>query len=236
MIGSFLNVCIYRIPRKEDIVFTPSHCMNCGSRVKWYDLVPVISFIILGGKCRKCRIKLSKQYPLIELLNGAAYTGIFYMLGFTWDAVMVSVLFSVLLVIAMIDFRHKIIPNAIVLFMFIVSIPYVVLVSKTYIDSIIGFFAVSGLFFIIMMITGSMGGGDVKLMAVSGFLLGWQKILVALMIGSIVGSIVGISLIVFNITKWKQRVPFGPYLCIGIFIAALFGNELIQWYLNIVFN
>lgn len=237
LIGSFLNVCIYRIPRKEDIVYTPSHCMNCGSRVKWYDLVPVLSYMILGGKCRNCKVKLSKQYPLIELSNGAAYLGIFYFLGFNYEAIMVSVLFSTLLVISMIDLKYQIIPDPISIFLMVVGIVYVGFFSKTYLDSLIGFFAVSGILFIAGIITGgNMGGGDIKLMAVCGFLLGWQNIIVALFVGSVIGSIVGLTLIVLKVNKKKQLIPFGPYLSAGIMIAALFGNQMIQWYLQLVFS
>ncbi len=236
IIGSFLNVCIYRIPLKQDIVYTSSHCMNCGTKVKWYDLIPVVSYLVLAGKCRTCKTKLSKQYPLIELLNGAAYLGIFHYLGLSYEAGMMCVLFSVLLVITLIDIRYKIIPNSILIFLMIVGIVYVVLVDQKFISSIIGFFAVSLILFLIAVISnGQMGGGDIKLMAVCGFIIGWQKILVALLIGSVFGSIIGITLILLKINKKKQQIPFGPYLSTGVFVAALFGTELIQWYLNLVF-
>ncbi len=236
IIGSFLNVCIYRIPLKQDIVYTSSHCMNCGTKVKWYDLIPVVSYLVLAGKCRTCKTKLSKQYPLIELLNGAAYLGIFHYLGLSYEAGMMCVLFSVLLVITLIDIRYKIIPNSILIFLMIIGIVYVVLVDQKFISSIIGFFAVSLILLIIAVISnGQMGGGDIKLMAVCGFIIGWQKILVALLIGSVFGSIIGVILIILKINKKKQQIPFGPYLSAGVFVAALFGTELIQWYLNLVF-
>ncbi len=234
VIGSFLNVCIYRIPRNEEIVYTPSHCMTCGRSVKWYDLFPVVSYLILGGKCRHCKTKLSKQYPIIELSNGAAYLGIFYYLGLTWEALAMSVLFSVLLVLSMIDISHQIIPNKILIFLFMLSLPYVLLISRTYVESIIGFFSASGLLYIIALLAkGQMGGGDIKLMAVCGFVLGWQNILLALMLGSIVGAVVGIFLLISGVVKKKQLIPFGPYLSIGIMIAALFGKEIISWYLDL---
>jgi leader peptidase (prepilin peptidase)/N-methyltransferase len=236
LVGSFLNVCIYRIPRKEDIVYTPSHCMSCGQQVKWYDLVPVFSWLALGGKCRYCKTKLSKQYPIIELSNGAAYMGVFFFLGFSPEAAVVCVLFSALLVASMIDLRWKIIPNGIVIFILIIGIIYLVVFSYTYIESVIGFLAVSVPLLLVNLITkGQMGMGDVKLMAVCGLVIGWQHILLALMIGSIIGSIIGISLIALKITSRKQQIPFGPYLSIGIMIAALFGNSLIQMYLNFIF-
>ena len=120
-IGSFLNVCIYRIPRKEDIVVTPSHCMGCGKRIQWFDLVPIFSFLVLRGKCRHCKTQLSFQYPFIELVNGIAYVLLGYILGLTPYGVMMCIAFSTLIVVAMIDIRHMIIPNSILLFFFIIA-------------------------------------------------------------------------------------------------------------------
>jgi len=233
LIGSFLNVCIFRIPLKQEIVYTPSHCMTCGYKLKWYDNIPIISYLQIGGKCRQCRSKLSIQYPLIELSNGAAYLGLYWRYGLTWQLGMMCILFSTLLVISMIDINHQIIPNSILTFLMIVSTVYVVFLSKTYISSIVGFFAVSGLLLLISIISkGKMGGGDIKLMAVCGFLLGWQNILVSLVLGSILGSAVGITLIVFKFIKKNQLIPFGPYLSVGIMLAAVYGNDLVDWYLG----
>jgi len=234
LIGSFLNVCIYRIPRKEDIVYTPSHCMSCGNKIKWYDLVPIFSWLALGGKCRYCKAKLSKQYPIIEMTNGVAYMGIFYILGFNSEAFLISILFSALLVASMIDFKWKIIPNGIVIFLLVAGIIYMMVFSKTFSDSLIGFLAVSVPLFLVNIITkGQMGMGDVKLMAVSGLIIGWQHILLALMIGSIIGSIIGLSLIVLKVTSRKEQIPFGPYLSIGIMVSALWGENIINTYLNL---
>ncbi len=231
VIGSFLNVCIYRIPRNEEIVYTPSHCMTCGKPVKWYDLFPVVSWLALGGKCRHCKTKLSKQYPIIELFNGAAYLGIFYYLGLSWQALAISFLFSTLLVITMIDLSHQIIPNKILIFLFLISLPYVIFISKSYVESIIGFFAASSFLYLVAVLSkGQMGGGDIKLMAVGGFIIGWKNILLSLMLGSIIGAIVGITLISTGVVKKKQLIPFGPYLASGIMIAAVFGDQLIHWY------
>lgn len=207
--------------------------MTCGNKVKWFDLIPVFSYISLRGKCRHCGTKLSVQYPVIESLNGLVYLGVFLYLGFSWEAVMISVLFSFMLIIGMIDYSHQIIPDKILVVLMVLSLIYVLVYSKTYVDSIIGFFAVSTLFYIIAVFS-KMGGGDIKLMAVGGFLLGWKLILVALMIGSIIGSVIGLTLIGLKVIDRKQVVPYGPFLCSGIFIASLFGEELIVWYLNLV--
>lgn len=234
-IGSFLNVCIYRIPRKEDIVFTPSHCFNCGSKIKWYDLIPVISYIILKGKCRHCKENISIQYPIIELSNGAAYMGIYCIYGLSVEMVLYSALYSALLVISLIDYKHYIIPNGLVVFIGFLGIINLVFDYNNWMTYLIGFFAVSIFLFIIAVVTGGkMGGGDIKLMAVAGFLLGWQKIILALMIGSIVGAIIGLVLIRMKVIKREQQVPFGPFLAFGIMLAAILGSNIIQLYLGTI--
>ncbi len=236
VIGSFLNVLIYRIPRKEEFVKTRSHCMKCGYQLRWYDLLPLLSYIQLGGKCRSCKTKISMQYPLIELLNGAAYLGIYLLLGISWWTVVSCVVFSILLVIFMIDLRHMIIPNGLIIALLVISVLWTIY-DGHYLNHIIGFFSVSLLLLLIAVITkGGMGMGDVKLMAVAGLLLGWQQILLALMIGASIGSIIGIGLIGFKVIDRKKPIPFGPFLTIGIMSAMLFGEPIISWYLTTVLN
>ncbi len=234
-IGSFLNVCIYRIPKKEDIVFERSHCMSCGNVLKWYELIPLFSFLVQGGKCRNCKTKLSVQYPLIELLNGLIYVWIFMAKGFQPESILFCICASVLIVISVIDWRTYEIPFGCNIVIGILGIVRVILDLAHWYDYVIGFFAVSGLFLIIYWITKGrgIGGGDIKLMAAAGLLLGWQNILLALMIGSIAGSVIHLTLMK---VQGKDRVlAFGPYLAFGIFISMLYGNNLITWYLG-MFN
>lgn len=234
-IGSFLNVCIYRIPKKEDIVFERSHCMSCGNVLKWYELIPLFSFLVQGGKCRNCKTKLSVQYPLIELLNGLIYVWIFMAKGFQPESILFCICASVLIVISVIDWRTYEIPFGCNIIIGILGIVRVFLNLAHWYDYVIGFFAVSGLFLIIYWITKGrgIGGGDIKLMAAAGLLLGWQNILLALMIGSIAGSVIHLTLMK---VQGKDRVlAFGPYLAFGIFTAMLYGNEIITWYLS-MFN
>ena len=234
-IGSFLNVCIYRIPEKEDIVLERSHCMSCGNVLKWYELIPLFSFIVQGGKCRNCKAKLSVQYPLIELINGLIYVWIFMVNGVNLESILFCLCASVLIVISMIDWRTYEIPFGCNVIIGILGIVRVILNLAHWYDYVIGFFAVSGLFLIIYWITRGrgIGGGDIKLMAAAGLLLGWKNILLALMIGSIAGSVIHLTLMKI---KGKDRVlAFGPYLAFGIFVAMLYGNEIITWYLG-MFN
>lgn len=231
-IGSFLNVCIYRIPKKEDIVFERSHCMSCGNVLKWYELIPLFSFIVQGGKCRNCKTKLSVQYPLIELLNGLIYVWIFIVKGFCPESILFCICASVLIVISVIDWRTFEIPFGCNIVIGILGIVRVILDLAHWYNYVIGFFTVSGLFLIIYWITKGrgIGGGDIKLMAAAGLLLGWQNILLSLMIGSIAGSVIHLALMKI---QGKDRVlAFGPYLAFGIFISMLYGNDIITWYLG----
>lgn len=237
LIGSFLNVCIYRIPRHEEIVYTPSHCMKCNTAIKWYDLIPVLSFLILKGRCRNCKTQLSYQYPLIELLNGAAYMGIFLLKGLTVETPFYCIVFSTLLVVTMIDYQYQIIPNGIVVFLLVVGFIHMFVMFFVHQTSpiyyFIGFFAVSVVLLLIAIVSGGkMGGGDIKLMAVCGFLIGWDRIILALMVGSIIGSLIGIAWIVTGFKKRNEPIPFGPFLASGIVVAMLFGELIINWYLS----
>jgi leader peptidase (prepilin peptidase)/N-methyltransferase len=234
LIGSFLNVCIYRIPKNQTVVTTPSHCPKCNYRIKWYDLIPVFGYLFLGGKCRFCKEKVSIQYPSVELLNGSIYVWLYFIYSLSVQFFGMAFLASTLIVISFIDFKYSIIPNRIILVLLIGGIIYNILDKElTYVDSIAGFFAASFPLLVIAVLSkGGMGGGDVKLMAVAGIFLGWQLILLALFLASMIGSVVGIALIVLKIKKRKDLIPFGPFLAAGIFIVMLYGHEIIKWYLG----
>lgn len=231
-IGSFLNVCIYRIPKKEDIVSKRSHCMSCGNVLKWYELIPLFSFLAQGGKCRNCKTKLSVQYPLIELLNGLLYVWMFSVHGFTATSILFCICTSVLIVISVIDWRTYEIPFGCNVLIGILGIVRVILDLAHWYDYVIGFFIVSGLFYIIVLVSKgtAMGGGDVRLMAVAGLLLGWKAIFLSLMIGSVAGSVIHLTLM--KVQGRDRVLAFGPYLALGIFVSMLYGEQIIAWYLN----
>lgn len=231
-IGSFLNVCIYRIPKKEDIVSKRSHCMSCGNVLKWYELIPLFSFLAQGGKCRNCKTKLSVQYPLIELLNGLLYVWMFSVRGFTATSILFCICTSVLIVISVIDWRTYEIPFGCNVLIGILGIVRVILDLAHWYDYVIGFFIVSGLFYIIVLVSKgtAMGGGDVRLMAVAGLLLGWKAIFLSLMIGSVAGSVIHLTLM--KVQGRDRVLAFGPYLALGIFVSMLYGEQIIAWYLN----
>ena len=231
-IGSFLNVCIYRIPKDENITTTRSHCMACGNVIKWYDLVPVFSYIILGGKCRHCKTKLSAQYPVIELLNGLLYCLIFAIKGLTVESALICFLSSALIVIAVIDWRTYEIPFGLNVFIACIGVINAIFDYRNLVSYLIGAVCVSGFLLILYYLTKGrgIGGGDIKLMAAAGLFLGWKNIILALVIGCILGSI--IHLIRMKVSKAEHVLAFGPYLAAGIFISSLWGNELISFYLS----
>lgn len=234
VIGSFLNVCIYRIPKKENIVTTRSHCMHCGYELKWYDLIPLLSWVLLRGKCRKCGTKVSIQYPLIELLNGILYLFVFIKFGVCIDTVLYCFFVSALLVLSVIDFRTYEIPLGINIWIGLLGLIHVGIHRLDWINYVVGFFSVSLFLYLLYIVTKGrgIGGGDVKLMAVSGLLLGWQNNILAFLLGCMIGSV--IHLLRMKITKADHVLAMGPYLATGLVVSMFFGTQLITWYINLL--
>ena len=232
VIGSFLNVVIYRVPKKENIVSTRSHCMNCGYQLKWYDLIPLFSWIFLGGKCRNCGERISVQYPMIEAANGILYLIVFWKCGMSVDSLLYCLLFSALLALSVIDFRTYEIPLGINIFILALGLIRVATDFSHVMDYGIGFLCVSVFLLLVYLLTKGrgIGGGDVKLMAVCGLLLGWKQILLAFLLGCIIGSVC--HLLRMRFAGAERMLAMGPYLSIGVAIAALWGNTLIDWYLH----
>ncbi len=234
VIGSFLNVVIIRVPRKESIVKVRSHCENCGYQLKWFDLIPIFSYLVLGGKCRKCKTKISAQHLVLEVLNGILYVFTFFMAGFSLKTVLLCLLFSVLLALSLIDFKTYEIPVGFQYVIFALAICQTILDRANWLEHVIGFFAVSVVLYLIYIISkgAAIGGGDVKLMAVCGLFVGWKLIIFAFLLGCIVGSVVHI--IRMKLSGESHVLAMGPYLSIGVFVAALWGNQILTWYLGIL--
>ena len=233
IIGSFLNVCIYRIPKKENIVTTRSHCMSCGYQLRWYDLIPLFSWLALGGRCRKCKAKISVQYPLIEALNGVLYLIVFLRYGVSIETLLYCLMASALLALSVIDFRTFEIPLGFNVFIAVLGLVRVLTDLTNWREYAVGFFAVSTVLYIIYVLTKGrgIGGGDIKLMAASGLLLGWKCNILAFLLGCIIGSV--IHLLRMRFTKAERVLAMGPYLSIGIYISALWGTRLIDWYVSL---
>ena len=238
-VGSFCNVLIYRIPKGEEFVKTPSHCMSCGHTLKWYENIPLLSWFLQGGKCRSCKVKLSAQYPIVEALNGLMWlaTGLIVRSGLLaqsdWLTVaLYCVLFSMLLVLTVIDWRTFTIPNGINLVIFLLGVIRLVTDLDHWLTYLIGMLAVALVFLLMNIATGGrgLGMGDVKLVAAAGLLLGWQKMLLAVLVGSLSGAII-------HMIRMRggegRKLAFGPYLAAGIWLAALVGEPLINAYLGL---
>ena len=232
VIGSFVNVVIYRVPDRQDIVKTRSHCMNCGYQLRWFDLIPLFSWIILGGKCRKCHAPISVQYPAIELLNGFFYVMFTIVYGFRLETLLLCLLSSALTAIAVIDFRTYEIPYGINLFIGVLGVIRFITDLRHWDTYLIGLCSVSLFLGLLFLISGgrAIGGGDVKLMAVTGLLLGWKLNLLAFFLGCIYGAV--IHLIRMKLTHTGHMLALGPYLAMGIMTSALFGQQILTWYFS----
>jgi len=234
VIGSFLNVVIYRAPKKENMVTTRSHCMSCGYQLAWYDLIPLFSWLALGGKCRKCKAKISVQYPLIEGLNGVLYLVVFARYGVSIDSLLYCLLFSALLALSVIDFRTYEIPVGFNIFILALGLVRVLTDIRNWSTYVIGLAAVSIVLYVLYIVSkgAAIGGGDVKLMAATGLLLGWKANVFAFLLGCILGSV--IHVIRMKVSKEGHVLAMGPYLSMGVAIAALWGNDFMNWYLKMV--
>ncbi len=232
LIGSFSNVCIYRLPKRESVVFPASHCTACNSPVRVYDNIPVVSYLVLGGKCRDCGVKISPVYPTVELVIGILITLAFLRFGMSAHFLIAAVVSTALVIITMIDLEHRIIPDKI-------TLPGIVFgfAAGFYLegwrDSLIGFLLGGGLFYLIAVLSkGGMGGGDIKFIAAAGALVGWQKVLVIIFIGAVTGSLAGLALMALKGGTRKSMIPFGPFLALGTLVVLYYGDTLVDLYLS----
>ena len=239
IVGSFSNVCIYRIPKNESIIYPASHCPKCHSNIKALDNIPLLSYILLKGRCRNCKSKISIQYPVVEFLTGFIYLIIYLIYGLTIQTLIYIILSSALIITAFIDLNEQIVPDVISLpgiaIGFIISffVPYI-----SFVNSALGV-VVGGGIILIIGLGGSviykkeaMGGGDVKLAAMIGAFLGWRYIIISLFLGFFLGALIGIILIITKIKKREDVIPFGPFIVLGSFITLLWGEQIISWYLR----
>ena len=237
LIGSFLNVCIYRLPRGESIVWPGSHCPACAASIAWYDNIPLLSYFWLFGRCRSCQVPISMRYPVVEAANATGYVIILAAFGVSWTAVLYGILYSALLVVTGTDLTHFMIPN-------VITLPGIVLgligaatvLPVGLFDASLGVVIGGGLLLFLVWVSPyvfgkeGMGLGDVKLLGMIGAFLGWKPALLTIMIGSLTGSLIGLSLMAFGLLKRDQYIPFGPYLVFGALVAMFFAQPLLDWY------
>ncbi|MBI5380004.1 MAG: prepilin peptidase [Nitrospirae bacterium] len=236
IIGSFLNVCIYRLPRSQSLVAPGSHCPSCQLPIRWYDNIPLLSFLRLRGRCRACGASISRRYPLVELLNAAGYAWIAHRFGLGAEGAIYLALYSALLVVTFVDLEHQIVPDRITL----PGIALGLLLGSTLLPvgwqaSFAGALLGGGLFYLIAVVSrGGMWGGEVKLIAMIGAFLGWKGVLLTIFLAALVGSVVGIFLMVFKGKGRKDPIPFGPFLALGALLTLFWGGELMSLYFALV--
>lgn len=232
LIGSFLNVVIYRLPREESIVFPASHCPACQKAIRWYDNIPLISYVLLLGKCRWCRARIPFRYPIVEFLNGAGYLSLLYRFGWGWNLAAYSLLYSALLAITFIDLSHQIVPDVITYPGMVIGLIFSsTLLPVGFVNALIGLFLGGGLFYLVAFLSkGGMGGGDIKLIAMIGTFTGWKSVLLTIFISAFAGSLIGIVLMLFFGKGRKFPVPFGPFLALGALCSIFWGEKIILWY------
>lgn len=236
-VGSFLNVCIYRLPKEESLIKRNSHCMTCGTEIKHRDLIPIISWCILRGKCRACGAKIAARYTIVETLNALVWLFVAYKTGVLLHPVnfiLTALIFSALIVVFFMDWDTQLISTYVVIFIFLLSVIYYLFNhgerDLELSSRIIGFFIVSVPLLLIELLSKgkAMGRGDVYLMAACGFFLGMQNTLVAVAIGLITGSVAGL---IIKYKTDKSAFAFGPWLSLGVAVAALYGNTFADWYI-----
>ncbi len=236
IVGSFLNVCIYRLPQKLSITTPPSHCRACGTNLKPWDLIPVISFILLRGRCRYCGTVLSFRYLLVELLTALLFVWCFAEAGLSWELIRMYTLTAFLIVITFIDFDYQIILDKVLIWLSGVGIAINLWTSHVSLLDMVSTSLIGGGLLLLIAIAsqGGMGGGDIKFVAALGFWLGWKLILLTLLLCFIFGGIGGVVVLLTKVKGRKDFIPFGPFIALGAFLSLLYGYEIIKWYQTIL--
>ena len=238
-VGSFLNVCIHRLPRGQSLNSPPSRCPHCDYQLRWFDNIPLVSYALLAGRCRKCRTRISIRYPIVELLT----MGLFVLHGvvFGWTALLVPrlVFACAMVVLFAIDLEHHLLPNAITLPGVAVGLIASTVLPPGIIDALIGVLIGGGVLWLIgeayYRYSGheGMGGGDVKMLAMIGAFLGWKLVLVTLVLSSVVGSVIGLIVIAIRKGGMKYALPYGTFLALGALVASLAGEAIVDWYVGL---
>lgn len=237
-VGSFLNVCVHRLPRRQSLVHPGSRCPHCGYELRWYDNIPVLSYLLLRGQCRKCRQPIAIRYPALEL----ATLILFLVHGavFGWTALLaVRLVFACAMVVLFaIDLEHHLLPDAVTLPGIAAGLLVSTVLPPGILDSLLGLLIGGGVLWLIgeayFRYSGQegMGGGDVKMLAMIGAFLGWKLVLVTLVLSSVAGSLIGLLVIAFRRGGLKYALPYGTFLALGALAASLVGERLVNWYVG----
>jgi leader peptidase (prepilin peptidase)/N-methyltransferase len=235
LIGSFANVCIHRLPRQQSLVLPPSHCPFCQQQLRSWHNIPLLSYLVLRGRCAFCSTAISVRYPIVECLGGLLYVFLYHQVGFSVHSAVLIVLATALLIVSCIDLQHKIIPDSITLPGIIAGVVASLLLTPVgVVSSILGVVLGGGVFFLVAVISrGGMGGGDIKLIAMIGAFLGWQAVLITIFLGAFTGAVTGLALILLGKKGRKDMVPFGPFLALGALLAMVWEQDMLLWYLRV---
>ena len=238
-VGSFLNVCIHRLPRRQSLVNPPSRCPQCGYQLRWADNIPVLSYVLLGGRCRKCRTRISIRYPIVELITMGLF--LLHYWAFDWTPLLaVRLLFACAMVVLFaIDLEHQILPDAITLPGIVVGLACSLALPPGIVAAVLGAFAGGGVLFVIaetwsrLRHVEAMGFGDVKMLAMIGAFLGLKLVLLTFVLSSFIGGIAGGLLILSGRGSMASKVPFGTFLAIAALAASLWGDAIVNWYVGL---
>ncbi|MFD1038121.1 prepilin peptidase [Virgibacillus byunsanensis] len=234
--GSFFNVVGLRLPQNQPFANDRSICPHCNHTLSWYELIPVLSYIFQGGKCRHCKGEISFIYPVMELTTGLLFAYSYVTIGLKIELIVALLLISMLVIIIVSDMTYMLIPNKVLLFF----LPLFIIMRfiqplDPWWTSIAGaLVGIATIAIVIMISRGGMGAGDMKLFGVLGIVLGIDKVLLAFFLSCVIGALVGMILLVFKLINRKQPIPFGPYIVIATWITYFYGESIINWYFNLV--
>jgi len=239
LLGSFANVCIYRLPQRLSIIFPGSHCPSCQEALRPWHNVPLLSYVLLGGRCATCKTTISLRYPLVELGNGLLYIFLYSQYHLSVQGLVVAILATALLIVSSIDLVYMIIPDVITLPGIAVGICTSLWLTPVGVgNAVLGVLLGGGLFLLMAVLSvvilhrEGMGGGDIKLIAMIGAFLGWPAVFVTIFLGAVLGALVGIILMLVRLKGRKEPLPFGPFLALGAFLAMVWGDTMLTWYFS----
>jgi leader peptidase (prepilin peptidase)/N-methyltransferase len=237
-VGSFLNVCIHRLPRGESVLWPASHCPRCARSLLWYQNIPVVSWLVLRGRCGFCGAPISPRYPIVEVGTAVVWMLVAFFTPPGWLLASRLVFATMLIVLFMIDLEHQILPNVITLPGILVGLAFSVVAPPGLIDALVGALAGGGVLYAIAMgyyllrKEEGMGMGDVKMLAMIGAFLGWRAVIITLVLSSFVGATIGLVLIASQRGGMRYALPFGTFLSVAALVAMLVGDRLMAWYLG----
>jgi leader peptidase (prepilin peptidase) / N-methyltransferase len=234
LVGSFLNVVIARVPERRSLVRPGSACPGCGAAIAWYDNIPILSFVVLRGRCRACAVPIPRRYPIVEVVTAALFASAGLAFEQTADAVVAAALLAVLVALTAIDLEHQILPDVITLPGILAGLLANLATGRvSWAGSLLGIVVGGGLFLIIILASGGgMGAGDMKLAAMLGAFLGWQVVLLSILLAVVVGGLLAVGLMASGLRSRKDPIPFGPFLAAGGAVGLFWGERMLGWYLS----